>query len=87
MNWVLLDSSTRSNVISPITQRTAMTTRPNTKNAVPRWETCPTKARASNPLETATTNMLERMMAKSCMSARLHPYPTINPSLTTSRLN
>ena len=31
MNLVLLDSSTRSNVISPITQRATMTTRPNTK--------------------------------------------------------
>ena len=77
MNWVLLDSSMRSNVISPITQRAAMTTMPNTKKAVPRWDTCPTKARAINPLETATTNRLERMIAKSCMAARLHPYPPI----------
>src|SRR6266699_4663478 len=60
MNCVLLDSSTRSNVISPITQRAAMTTRLNMKKAVPRWETCPTKARAINPLETVPTKRLER---------------------------
>ena len=37
-----------------------MTTRLNMKKAVPRWETCPTKARAINPLETVPTKRLER---------------------------
>ncbi len=37
-----------------------MTTRLNTKKAVARWETCPTKAIAINPLETALRKQIER---------------------------
>src|SRR5579883_2117092 len=62
--------SVRSKVINPISTRVGSTTRLKTKKAVPRWESCPTRARATNALETAPTKSEARPFASAVALAR-----------------